>query len=59
MRENPYLADRVKHMQSPVIIEVPKAKQDSEDFFILDTHKKESDVIDLDDVEDDENDKNG
>ena len=40
MRQNPYLVDRVKHMESPVYVEAVEAnRQDSDDFFILDTGK--------------------
>ena len=41
MRQNPYLVDRVKHMESPVYIEAVEAnRQNSEDFFILETGKQ-------------------
>lgn len=50
MRENPYLADQVKHLESPVMVKIPSDKwaQDEveEEFFDIPANKSE--VIDLD-----------
>lgn len=57
MSDNPYLADQLKHMQSPVLIDALDAKLNkAEEFLILDADKKSNEVIDLDDVIDDEDD---
>lgn len=40
MSDNPYLADQLKHMQSPVLIEALDAKLNkAEEFLILDADK--------------------
>ena len=48
--DNPYLADRTKHLESPVFVSGPDSKwasDDVDDFFEMPATEK-SDIIDLD-----------